>query len=50
MMLRWVAAVTEIPVHGKVAQRIGPFVREPDGFGRTARVGGWKSLVRYCKR
>ena len=44
------AAGTEIPVYGEVARRVGPFVREPDGFVRTARVGGWKSDLSLLQR
>ena len=44
------AAGTEIPVYGEVARRVGPFVREPDGFVRMARVGGWKSDLSLLQR
>jgi hypothetical protein len=34
---------TPIPLYGEVARRVGDFVKEPAGFVRTARAGGWKS-------
>jgi hypothetical protein len=44
------ASGTRIPLYGEVAQRVGSFVREPDGFVRTARPGGWKSQLSIVQR
>jgi hypothetical protein len=53
------ASGTAIPLYGEVAERVGGFVKEPEGFVRTARPGSWKtelSLIqklavwRVCRR
>jgi LPS sulfotransferase NodH len=36
-------ALTAIPVYGEVAQRVGPSVKEPQGFIRKAKVGAWRT-------
>jgi len=41
------AHTTRIPLYGEVARRVGPVVREPEGFVRTARVGAWRSELSF---
>jgi sulfotransferase family protein len=43
------AQTTPIPLYGEVAQRVGPVVREPEGFVRTARVGAWRSELSFVQ-
>lgn len=44
------ASGTPIPLYGEVAQRVGPVVREPEGFVRTARAGAGKSELSLFER
>lgn len=41
---------TPIPLYGEVALRVGAFVKEPAGFVRKARPGGWKSDLSLAER
>ena len=41
---------TPIPLYGEVAQRVGGFVKEPEGFVRKARPGAWKADLSLAER
>ena len=42
--------VTPIPLYGEVANREGPFVKEPQGFVRQGLSGAWKSELSLLDR
>ena len=41
---------TAIPLYGEVAQRVGGFVREPEGFVRSATPGAWRTELSLVQK